>query len=131
MPAVTVQLVAPVDVNCCVLPSSTLALVGEIDCAETSVTAAVAVPMEPVAEIVTVAPVLGSVAGALYRPLELIVPAVALQYVAPGEVNCCEPPYGTLTDAGEMVCPTIDTANAAPGSVLGFTIWKVSVAGVA
>ena len=47
-----VQLVAPVDVNCCVFPSVTETEAGEIVCAataETSETVAVALPPGPVA----------------------------------------------------------------------------------
>ncbi len=121
VPAEALQLVPPVDVNCWVWPRIKLALLGEMTGVVTSVTVAVAVPIEPLAVIVTVAPVLGSVAGALYRPLELIVPAEALQYVAPVAANCCDPPSDTLTVEGEMLRPTNGTENAGPGSVMGFT----------
>ena len=88
LPAVAVQLVAPADVNCCVAPSFRLAVVGEIvwGVGETSVTFALADPPGPVAVMVTLAEE-GIVAGAVYRPVEEIIPAVAVQLVAPAEVN--------------------------------------------
>ena len=65
-PADAVQLVAPVDVNCCVLPRPTVAACGEIVCCAgaTSVTAAEAEPFGPVAVTVTAAEA-GMVAGAV------------------------------------------------------------------
>src|SRR5271165_6934784 len=52
-----------------------------------NVTIAVAVPLGPVAETLAV-PLAVSVEGAVYKPEELTAPAVALQEVAPAEVNC-------------------------------------------
>jgi hypothetical protein len=103
LPAVALQLVAPAEVNCWVPPRRTLALAGEMDCAPTSVTVALAEPPGPLAVTVTV-PDDGIVAGAVYNPFELMLPAVALQLVAPVEVNCCFAPSIMLAVAGEMVC---------------------------
>jgi hypothetical protein len=72
------------------------------------VTEAVAFPLGPVA--VTVTDVLeGRVAGAVYRPVELIVPALAVQEVAPAEVNCWDCPTATIADVGEIVCGMLVT----------------------
>ena len=88
-PAEADQLVAPTEVNCCDMPRPTLAERGEIVCAAraTRATDADADPFGPVA--VTIADAEdGRVEGGVYRPEELIDPAVADQEVAPVEVNC-------------------------------------------
>jgi len=82
-----VQAVAPEEVNISVAPSFTETAVGEIACGLTSVTVATADPPGPFAVTVTELDV-GMVAGALYRPAVLMVPADAVQAVAPEEVNC-------------------------------------------
>ena len=89
VPNVADQPVAPAEVNCCVAPRSKVAVAGEMICAGigTSVTAALAEPPGPVAVTVTVVEE-GIVAGAVYKPVEDIVPAVVAQLVAPEEVNC-------------------------------------------
>jgi hypothetical protein len=89
VPSVAVQVVAPVDVNCCVAPRSRLTAVGRIVCGGmgTRVTAALAEPPGPVAVTVTAVDA-GMVVGAVYNPVDEIVPAVAVQLVAPAEVNC-------------------------------------------
>lgn len=103
LPAVVVQPVAPAEVNCCVLPSVTDTDEGEIVCASAvRVICAVAAPFEPDAVTVTVGED-GIVAGATYRPVELMDPVLAVQLVAPAEVNCWEPPSGTDADTGEIV----------------------------
>jgi hypothetical protein len=66
------------------------------------VTVAVADPFGPVALTETVGDP-GIVAGAVYSPVALTVPAVAVQLVAPVAVNCCDAPTATDTEAGEMV----------------------------
>ena len=40
----------------------------------------------------------GIVPGATYRPVEVMLPAEAVQLVAPAEVNCCDLPRPTVTD---------------------------------
>ena len=89
MPALAVQAIAPAEVNCCVAPKARVAVGGEIVCGVplTSVTTADAEPPGPVAVTVALLDE-GMVAGAVYSPLALTVPAVALQLVAPAEVNC-------------------------------------------
>jgi hypothetical protein len=52
-----------------------------------STTVAAAVPAFPVAVTAAVVEVV-SVAGAVYRPVELMVPTLAVQLVAPEEMNC-------------------------------------------
>ena len=119
VPAFAAQLVAPEDVNCFVCPRVTDADVGEIDCGSSGarVTAALALPPGPVA--VTVTPVEdGIVAGAVKRPVEEMLPAVALQLVAPEDVNCFVCPILTVAEVGEMDCGrTKLTVNAGPQRV--------------
>ena len=66
-------------------------------------TVAFAEKPEPVAVTVTVGDE-GILAGAMYSPVELIVPAVADQLVAPEAVNCWVAPSATVALAGEMEC---------------------------
>ena len=103
-----VQPVAPEEVNCWVLPSVTEAEVGEIVWAAGAVrvTCAFAVPLVPVADTVTDDED-GIVAGARYRPVEEIEPALAVQLVAPAEVNCWVLPSRTEATVGEIVCATV------------------------
>jgi hypothetical protein len=42
------------------------------------------------------------VAGAVNKPEDVMVPAVAVKLVAPDEVNCCVLPRVTDADVGEM-----------------------------
>jgi hypothetical protein len=124
VPADAAQEVAPEDVNCCVAPKATDTVAGEMACALTSDTVAEADPSGPVAVTVTVLAD-GIVDGAVYRPLALIVPAVAVQEVAPADVNCCVAPKFTDADFGLMVCAEAAAANvalnAAPHKVPGFS----------
>ena len=90
LPTLAVQLVAPEEMNCWVWPAVSETDVGEIVCVAAALvreTVAVAEPFDPVTVTVTVEED-GIVVGAVYRPLELMVPALALQLVAPAEVNC-------------------------------------------
>src|SRR5271157_5546499 len=66
-----------------------------------NVTMAVAVPLGPVADTLA-APLAVSAAGAVYKPEELTVPAVAVQEVAPAEVNCCVAPRFKETVVGAI-----------------------------
>lgn len=82
-------------------------VVGEIvcgfgACGACSVTAAEADPPGPVAVTVTALDD-GMTAGAVNRPLVLMIPAVVVQLVAPEEVNCCVAPSLTVAVIGEMV----------------------------
>ena len=86
-PAVTVALVALAMTNCAVPPRSKVVVTGDIVGRAASVTAAVAGPLGPVAVMVTALEA-GKVAGAVKRPVELTVPAVVFQLVAPVDVNC-------------------------------------------
>ena len=103
VPEVADQLVAPDEVNCCFAPRSRLAVFGEIACGGrgTRVTAALADPSGPFAVTVTEVDA-GMVAGAVNKPDEVMVPAVAVKLVAPDEVNCCVLPRVTDADVGEM-----------------------------
>ena len=77
-------------VNCWVVPSVTLTVAGEmvIDVGLVRVTVAVAAWLAPVALMVTVFEA-GIVAGAVYSPVEEMVPAVAVQVTAaPPALNC-------------------------------------------
>lgn len=100
-----VQVVAPGEANCCIAPSLTLAIVGEMVCGFgfTTVTIAEAIPPGPEAVTVTLAEA-DMVAGAVYSPLEVMVPAVAVQLVALGATNCSVAFRFTLAVVGEMVC---------------------------
>ena len=128
VPAVADQLVAPEDVNCCVTPRSRLTVAGEMVCGGIgfSVTLAVADPPGPAAVTVTSADE-GMVEGALYKPDEEIVPALAFQLVAPLEVNCSVSPRITVADVGEMTCGGTGVVflnwavKAGPHSVPGLT----------
>lgn len=108
LPAVVVQPVAPEEVNCWVVPSVTEAEVGEIVWAAGAVrvTCAFAVPFVPVADTVTDDEA-GIVAGARYRPVEEIDPALAVQLVAPADVNCWVFPNRTDATEGEIVCDAV------------------------
>jgi len=92
-------------VNCCVALRFKETVGGEIVCGfrTSSVTAAEAEPPGPVAVTITELDG-GMLAGAVNRPLELMLPAVVVQLVAPEDVNCCVAPSFTLADVGEMVC---------------------------
>ena len=61
----------------------------------------------------------GIVAGAVYRPAVLMVPAVAVQAVAPEEANCWVAPSLTVAAVGEMVCggggPALTNCAVNPG----------------
>jgi len=121
VPAVVVQLVAPEDVNCFVCPSVTDAEVGEMDCGSSGarVTAALALPPGPVAVTVTAVED-GMVAGAVNRPVEEMVPAVAPQLVAPEDVNCFVCPILTVAEVGEIVCGVTNfTVKAGPQRLPG------------
>ena len=108
LPAVVVQPVAPAEVNCWVFPSVTEVDKGEIVCAARAVrvTCAFAVPLVPVADTVTDDED-GIVAGARYRPVDEIDPALAVQLVAPAEVNCWVLPTRTDATEGEIVCDAV------------------------
>ena len=119
VPAVAAQPVAPDDVNCFVWPSVTDAVVGEMDCGSSGakVTAALALPPGPVTVTVTAVED-GIVAGAVYNPVDEMVPAVALQLVAPEDVNCFVCPILTVAEVGEIVCGrTKLTVKAGPQRV--------------
>jgi hypothetical protein len=92
-------------VNCCIAPRFKETVDGEIvwGFIPCRVTAAEADPPGPVAVTVTELDK-GMVEGAVYRPLVLMLPAVALQLVAPEDVNCCVLPSFTAAEVGEMVC---------------------------
>ena len=89
-------------------------------------TAAEADPPGPVAVTVTELDD-GMTAGAVNRPLALMVPAVVAQAVTPKEVNCCVEPSVTVTIFGEMVCgaggplATNVAMKAGPHNVPGFS----------
>jgi hypothetical protein len=128
LPAVAVQLVAPKEVNCCVAPSFNETVSGEMACGfrACSVTAAEAEPPGPVAVTVT-EPDDGMLEGAVNSPVVLMLPAVAVQLVAPEEVNCCVAPSFTVAVVGEIVCvgggplaPNV-ALNAGPHKVPGFS----------
>ncbi len=130
LPAVAVQLVAPGEVNCCVAPSFKETVTGEIVCGfrACSVTAAEAEPPGPVAVTVTELDD-GIVEGAVNRPLVLMVPAVAVQVVAPGEVNCCVAPSFKETVTGEIVSGlracSVTTAEAEPPGPVAVTVTEL------
>ena len=74
--------------------------------AATRETVAVAVPPGPVAVTEAVEEA-GIVDGAVNRPVELTLPTVAVQPVAPAEENCTACPSFTDTAVGEIVCAVI------------------------
>ena len=100
-PAVVDHVVAPTDVNCSVCPSVAVAELGDMVCGAIRATVADADPPRPVAVTVT-DPEEGMVDGAVYRPAELIVPAVAVHDEAPAAMNCWVLPRSTDADAGEI-----------------------------
>jgi hypothetical protein len=130
VPALAVQLVAPAEVNCFVCPRVTDAEVGEITCGArgTSVTAALAEPPGPVAVTVTAVDA-GMVEGAVYKPVDEIVPALAVQLVAPEEVNCCVCPIFTDAEVGEIFCgssgASVTLALAEPPGPVAVTVTAV------
>jgi hypothetical protein len=91
-----------------------------------SVTAAEADPPGPLAVTVTELDE-GMAAGAVNKPLVLIVPALAVQAVAPEEVNCWVAPNFTVADLGLIVwggggpLATNVAVKAGPHSVPGFS----------
>ncbi len=68
----------------------------------------------------------GIVAGAVYNPLVYTVPAVALQFVAPLEVNCCVVPRLTIALVGAIVCgggaTRVTVAEADPPGPVAVTV---------
>jgi hypothetical protein len=132
VPAVAVKLVAPDEVNCFVVPRVTEADVGEMTCgvADLSVTLALAEPPGPVAVTVTALDE-GMVDGAVYSPEAEMVPAVAVQDVAPVEVNCFDCPRVMDSDVGDMVCGlTKVTVNTGPQRLPGLLTCTVPVPGL-
>ena len=103
VPALAVQLVAPAAVNCWVWPRLTDTESGEMVNAACAVrvTFAVAEPLGPVAVTVTAGEA-GIVAGAVNNPVELIVPALAVQLVVASEPNCSVWPSTTVAAVGVM-----------------------------
>jgi hypothetical protein len=62
----------------------------------------------------------GIVEGAVYKPVDDTVPAVAVQVVAPADVNCFVCPSLTVAEVGEMACGMTNvTVNAGPQRVPG------------
>src|SRR6185312_6577420 len=117
----------------CFAPRFSEAVSGVIVCGATRVTVDEAEPLTPVAVIVTLLEA-GSVAGAVYKPLVLMVPAVAVQLVAPLDVNCCFAPTLTVAVVGEIVCGVAALnvmVSAGPSSVPGFITCSVAVPGEA
>jgi hypothetical protein len=124
--AVLLSVEVTVGVNCCVPPAGTLALVGVIEMVTvgavsvTTAGAAFVVSATEVAVTETVV-VLGSFAGAVYKPLVLTVPITASPPVSPFTlqvtevfvepvtvaVNCCVAAPATLAVVGEIVTATV------------------------
>lgn len=71
-------------------------------CADIEVSEAIGAPFVP-----------GTLAGAVKSPVELIVPVLAVQVVAPAEVNCWVLPSCTVAEAGKIVCATAPTSETA------------------
>jgi hypothetical protein len=117
-------------VNCCVAPRFKETVTGEIICGfrACSVTAAEAEPPGPVAVTVTELDE-GMLEGAVNRPLALMVPAVAVQPVAPEEVNCCVAPSFKETVTGEIVCGfkacRVTAAEAEPPGPVAVTVTEL------
>ena len=61
----------------------------------------------------------GMVVGAVNKPVELIVPTLAVQLVAPEEVNCCVWPRSTDTDTGVMLWPGLTRVMEAVAEPFG------------
>jgi hypothetical protein len=117
------SLYVPVAVNCCVVPTDTVAVAGVIaidfSVAVAAGTVSVAVPLKPLAEAVTV---VDPAATAVAIPPELTVATAVLElvhvavavtsavelslYVAVA-LNCCVFPAATLEVEGETVTPVI------------------------
>jgi hypothetical protein len=134
VPWAAAQAVAPAEVNCCCAPRFNETVIGEMACAfrACNVTAAEADPPGPVAVTVTELDD-GMTAGAVNRPLALMVPAVVIQAVAPEEVNCCVEPSLTVAVVGEIVCgeggplATNVALKTGPHNVPGFSTWNATV----
>src|SRR5277367_4852306 len=104
--AVHVTLDWPVAVNCWVIPNVTFAVAGVtvMGAADAvSVTFAVAVWLPALVAVMMTALVAGMVAGAVKRPLELMLPADAVQVALEEAVNCSVPPRTTLAEVGEIL----------------------------
>jgi hypothetical protein len=136
----TAVLVVPetVAVNCCESPTCTLALPGEIVTdtgvgAGRIVTVALADCVEAKALCaLTTTGLVGTVAGALYKPVEEIVPTEEFPPATPPTsqftavlvvpetvaVNCCERPTPTLALPGEIVTDTGVGAGADAGKIV-------------
>ena len=87
------------------------------------VTVALADPFAPVAVTITVGDA-GIVSGAVNSPDAEMLPALAVQLVAPADVNCNVRPRTTVAEVGEIVCDGPDAplncaVNAGPASVPG------------
>ena len=127
VPAVAVHPAAPVAVNCCVLPRVTVAVAGEttIGVAVPSVAVVLVDPPAPVAVMVTLLPEVGILDGAVKRPAEVIVPADAVQLVAPVAENCCVPLRATVGVAGRTApvgAISVTVAFVGPGAPFAVTV---------
>ena len=91
-------------------------------------TTAEADPPGPVAVTVTAVEA-GMEEGAEYKPAEEMVPALAVQLVAPAEVNCCVWPIFTEAVVGEIFCGTraasVTVAEAEPPGPVAVTVTLV------
>ncbi len=101
-PAAALQEVTLDAENCCFAPRRRVAVAGAIVKRGSNVTVAVALPPGPVAVIVSV-PLGVIVAGAVYRPAAVIVPASALHAVTLLAENCSVAASPTVTAAGEII----------------------------
>src|SRR5882672_7710979 len=138
-------LFATVAVNCCVNPACTLGVFGlsETLIGKTTVTVAVSDFVVSATEIAfTVVAPAGTVAGAVYRPLALIVPTVALP---PGTVftchvtvvfvafvtvavNCCIRPVTTVAVFGETVTVTAGGADTVTATEADLVVSATEIA---
>ena len=124
--AVLLSVEVTVGVNCTVPPARTIALVGKIEIVTVgavSVTVAVPICVVSACDVAVIVWVVlaGRIVGAVYRPVAVIVPVVALPpgvpstaqvtavFVEPATVavNCCVAPPAMLAVVGEMVTDTV------------------------
>ena len=116
-PEVALQLVTLAAVNCCVPPRSRVTVEGDTASFATRVTVALLVPPGPVAVTVSV-PVAVMVAGAVYRPADVIEPAVAVHEVTLLALNCCVLLRPTVAVAGETTGAGVAGADDFTGALI-------------
>jgi hypothetical protein len=104
LPQEAVKVALLLAVNCCVAPSLTVGFSGEIANVEGAETTSYPYTVYSGATVATPSTVQGVpiAAVAVKRPLEVIVPHLAVQLTGAEAVNCCVDPSGVVAETGVM-----------------------------